>query len=299
MTTAPGAAARSTGAGILFLLATVFFIAVMDMFVKLLTQSYPMPVALWGRYTFHFALLLPLLVTVGPRRLLSTRRPVLQVMRSLALFVTTALLFLALHRLQLAEVTAIMFTSPLIATALSVPLLGERVGFRRWTGVLVGFAAVLIIVRPGTGVIGWAALLPLGAAACYALYQISTRILSRSDETLTTLFYTALIGTLATNLIVPFYWQTPAATDWGLLVLVGALGAVAHLLFIKAYSLAPPAVLGPFVYTQLIWATTLGLIVFSDFPDAWTIVGAVIITASGLYIWHREHRIRPVVSEPV
>lgn len=283
-------AGQSVRTGILFLLVTVFVITTMDVFVKTLSTTNAVPMIVWARYTFHFVVLLPLIVRLGPRAIFATKRPVLQIVRSLILFVTTILFFAALSLLPLADATAIMFAGPLIATALSVPMLGEHVGPRRWASVVAGFIGVLIVIRPGMGAIGWTGLLPLAAATTYGLYQITTRIVSRTDGPLTTLAYTALTGTVAMNLAAPFFWQMPTTLDWGMLVIVGALGGLGQFLFIKAYSHATPSVLAPFIYTQLIWATLFGILVFGHFPDFWTIVGALVIAASGLYIWHREHR---------
>ncbi len=284
---------REETIGILFVIGTGLLIGVMDTVVKLLSPGYTVAMIVWARYTFHLVVLLPVLARDGPRLLVATRRPWLQLLRSTLMFATTALFFAALRLMPLADATAIMFAAPLIATALSVPILAERVGLHRWTSVIFGFAGVLIIIRPGMGVTGWAALLPLSAAICYGLYQITTRIIRRTDGPLTTLFYTALTGTVAMNIAIPFFWQTPALGDWPLLVVVGLLGGSSQYLFIKAYGHATPSLLAPFTYVQLIWVTILGLLVFGEFPDHWTITGALIIAGSGLYILHRERRAGP------
>ena len=226
MTQATSPDARRTVAGILFLLATVFTFAFMEAVVKVLGQRYPVPQIVWARYVFHLLLLLPLLVRVGPARLLATRRLGLQIGRSALLFTMTLLFFGAVSLMPLADATAILFAAPLLLTALSVPMLGEHVGPRRWLGIVVGFGGVLLIVRPGAGVWDWVAALPLAAAVVYALFQIVTRIASRTEDALTTLFYTALVGAVCMSLAVPFFWVPPSPSDWGLMVLIGLLGGV-------------------------------------------------------------------------
>ena len=268
------------------LLTTLMFVT-LDALAKQLSQSYPVLQVVWARYVFH-----ALLIVVWLRRRLPgslrSERPVLQLLRSLLILVTTGVFFSALRFMPLADASAVMFVAPLIVTALSLPLLGEYVGPRRWASVVVGFAGALIVIRPGGGALGPVALLPLAAACGYALYQITTRILSRSDQALTTLAYTALVGTLATSAAVPFVWVTPAPADWLAMVALGVFGGLGHFALIKALSSAPAAMVTPFGYTSLLWATAFGYVMFGDLPDRWTVIGALIIAGSGLYIFHRE-----------
>ncbi|MHA1568204.1 MAG: DMT family transporter [Alphaproteobacteria bacterium] len=278
------------GAGILFILAAVMMTATMDMFAKFLVRDQSIPMIVWARYNFHLVLMLPLLARLGPRTVLTTRRPGLQIGRAVLLLVTTFLIFSSLKFIPLADMTTIVFAGPLIATGLSVPILGERVGPRRWLGVLIGFGGVLVVVRPGAGLLDWGAAMALAAALTYGLYQIATRAISRTDGTLTTLFYTALVGAIVTNVIVPFYWHWPSPVEWAYLALTGGLGALGQFLFIRAYGHAPASTLAPYLYTQLIWSAGLGILAFGDFPDIWTFAGAAIIAGSGIYIWHRERR---------
>jgi drug/metabolite transporter (DMT)-like permease len=189
----------------------------------------------------------------------------------------------------MAESAAMLQSGPLIITVLSVPLLGEQVGIRRWMGVIAGFAGALLIIRPGADAMQIAILLPLAAAVSNALYQIITRILSRSESTMTILFYTPLTGALLMSAAVPLFWVTPDAAGWAMMALLGLIGGVSHFTLIKAFTAAPAATVAPFGYSSLIWATLSGLVFFGDFPDIWTIVGALVIACSGLYILHREH----------
>jgi drug/metabolite transporter (DMT)-like permease len=260
----------------------------MDATAKHLTQTYPVFEVSWGRYLFH---LLTLPLFLGGQRFtgaLRSARPGLQLVRSGLLLGATIFFFLAVQHIPLAEATAIGFVSPLLLTALSVPLLGEKVGIRRWVAVLIGLASVLIIIRPGFAAMHWAALLPLATAACFSLYQIATRILSRSDSAATTYVYSAVVGMVATSIIAPFEWVSPDLAGWIGLALLGLIGGLSHFLMIRAFSQAPASLLAPFAYAQLIWATIIGLLWFGDFPDFWTLLGAVIITASGIYVVYRE-----------
>jgi drug/metabolite transporter (DMT)-like permease len=192
--------------------------------------------------------------------------------------------------MSLVDTTSILLTNPLIVTALSVPLLGEKVGPRRWACVAAGCVGALIIIRPGFGVMQWAALLPLGAACCFALFQIITRRLSQTDAPLTTLFYTISVGTPVTTLIMPFVWVMPDWQGWLLMAAMGLIGGVSHFTLIKAFATAPAAVVSPFTYTNLLWATVFGFIIFGELPDRWTVIGALIIVVSGLYAFFREQQ---------
>jgi drug/metabolite transporter (DMT)-like permease len=282
------AAAGDARHGILWMLLTMFLFVAMDGIAKYLVQTYPVVQVVWARYTFHVALLI---VWIGARlpRLLVTYRPGLQLARSLLLLLTTAFYFLALSFIPLAEGSAIMMISPLLVTALSMPLLGERVGPRRWAGVAAGFIGAMLIIRPGSEMMQFASLLALAAAFCNGLYHICTRILSQSEHVLTTLVYSASIGALASTLAVPFFWVSPDAWGWLLMIAVGLLGGLSHFALIKAFAAAPAATVAPFTYTNLLWAALIGYLAFGDLPDGMTVLGAAIIAASGLYIFHREH----------
>lgn len=284
----PLTAAGDARHGILWMLLTMFLFVAMDGIAKYLVQTYPVVQVVWARYTFHVALLI---VWIGARlpKLLITYRPGLQLARSLLLLLTTAFYFLALSFIPLAEGSAIMMISPLLVTALSMPLLGERVGPRRWAGVAAGFVGAMLIIRPGSEMMQFASLLALAAAFCNGLYHICTRILSQTEHVLTTLVYSASIGALASTLAVPFFWVSPDAWGWFLMVAVGLLGGLSHFALIKAFAAAPAATVAPFTYTNLLWAALIGFLAFGDLPDGMTVLGAAIIAASGLYIFHREH----------
>jgi drug/metabolite transporter (DMT)-like permease len=263
----------------------------MDTCAKYLGGFYPTMQVVWGRYFFQ---VLILLIVLAPRlgKIKNTNSLGLQMIRSLFLLSATVCFFTGLNTLQVAEASAIMFTTPLIITALAPLILKEKVGFRRWGSVLIGFLGAIIIIRPGQNALGVGALWILAAAASYAFYQISTRILSGQDSILTTLFYSALLGAIIMSIVVPFNFVPPTSIDWALFALAGFSGTIGHFCMIKAFTHAEASKVAPYSYTSLIWATIIGYALFDTLPDFWTFVGSGIIFTSGLYIIHREHRIK-------
>ena len=284
----PHAGAAATGRGILCALAAWLLFAGMDAGSKQLAESYSIVQILWLRFIALTVIAAWLARRQGGEAALRTRRFWLQSVRSLLLVVEIGLFILTITVLPLAEAHAIIAVTPLLVTALSVPLLGERVGIRRWSAIGVAFVGVLIILRPGFGVVHPMALVALLCALLFALYEILTRIVSRDDPPMTTLFYTALVGVIGLSLIGPFYWTTPDPFGWALFALVALLGASGHFLLIKALQLAPASVLQPYSYTLLIWATVVGFAVFATLPDLATVIGAGVIAASGIYTFARE-----------
>jgi len=217
----PGAASPAEGGrvlkGVTLHLSAILLFGVMDTLAKYLSQTYPVWQVVWARYAFHTVLLLPLLLRSDPLQLVRTERLGLQLFRSLMLLASTCLFFSAIMLMPLADAASITAVTPLLITALSVPLLGEKVGPRRWAAVFIGFAGVMVIIRPGPHVISPWAFLPLLNAIAFALYSLITRSLGRTEAPLTTLFYSALVGTLAISFIVPFVWVAPDLTGWLLL----------------------------------------------------------------------------------
>ena len=278
---------RDNRRGIYWMLLTTALFTSLDATAKYLTQDYPVPQVLWARFSFHLVFV-ALFLGVRLSVTLRSQRMGLQLTRSLLMLVTTAMFFFAVSGLPLADVVAIMFVGPLFVTALSVPLLGDYVGPRRWAAVAIGFLGALVVVRPGSGVMHGLAVLPVLAALSHALYTITTRQLANHDLPMTTLFYTAALGAVVTTAIVPFFWTTPDLKGWLLMALLGVFGASGHLALIKALGYASPVVVAPLSYVSLIWSTGLGFLLFADVPDAMTIVGALLIAASGMYVFHRE-----------
>jgi len=281
-------AASTHTRGVSLAIAAMIVFASQDGLTKHLAQTYAVPQILWVRYVLFALFALWMTRSAGPRESLRSASPALQILRSVLLVAEIGLFVLAIRWLPLADAHAIMALTPLLVTALSVPLLGEPVGMRRWCAVGVGFAGMLLILRPGMGALHPAALFALAAAAMYACYIALTRKVSLADHSGTTLAYTALVGALVMTLVGPFYWRWPDLSGWAFLLTLAVTGATGHFLFIKALEAAPASVLQPFGYTVLVWATLIGFVFFGNLPDAPTVAGASIIVASGLYTIHRE-----------
>ena len=272
------------------MIAGMAMLASLDAVGKLATQTYPVSQVLFLRFAVFLAFALALAARRGGvRPMLRTRNWRLQLFRSFLLALEMWLFVYAISKLPLADVHAVAAVSPLIATALAVPLLGERVGPWRWAAVALGFAGTLIVIRPGIGVFDPLTILPLVAAFAWAYYQLLLRRL-RDDPPETTLLYTAIVGLVVWSTTAPFAWVPPDTHGWALLGAIGILGVVTHGLLILAAREAPAAVLQPFSYTLLVWATVWGWVGFGAFPDRWTIVGASVVVASGLFAIWREHR---------
>jgi drug/metabolite transporter (DMT)-like permease len=245
------------------------------------------------------AFLLTLLISNPLLRpdLLRTTRLRLQLERSLLLLGSTLFNFMAFRYLQLDEALAILFSTPFMVAILAGPILGEWVGWRRWIAIGIGFLGVLVVVRPGLGGLQWAALLSFASAVCYAFYSITTRFLARYDSAETTLFYSNMLGAAIMVPVLPTVWSPPRTwADAVMMVALGVFGAFGHYLLILAHRRAPASVLSPFMYTQLVWAMTFGYLVFADVPARWTLAGAAIVIASGLYLLHRERIVRGAVA---
>jgi len=275
--------------GIALICVTFLMFGCLDSTAKYLNQFMDPLQATWTRYVSGFLLALILSNPLARPGLLRTRRLGLQIVRSMLMLGSTAFNFLALKYLQLDQTTSISFATPFLVAVLSGPILGEWVGWRRWIAISVGFCGVLLVARPGFGGIHPAALWTVAAVFCYGFYFITTRIVSRSDSSETTLFYSNIVGVVAMSCVVPFVWTMPQS--WFLLVLmiaIGAFGTIGHYLLIIAHRMAPPSVLAPFMYSQLIWVIAIGYMVFDDVPSGWTLAGAAVVIASGLYLLHRE-----------
>ena len=279
-------------AGILWMLATMLCFIALDTVMKHLLQNYSVVQVSWARFFFATAVAA---LACGRRlpRLIHSQTPGLQLMRSGLLTLTTGAFNLGIRSVPLATGTTIMFLSPVLITVLSIPLLGEKIGIRRLAGVALGFFGALIVVRPwqeGFGGLGTGVLFLLAAALLNANYQIVTRKV-RSDDPLTSLLYTALVGAVLLSVFLPWFWTAPAPLDWLLFIVSGALGGLGHLCLIRALQLAPASVVAPFSYSSLVWAALAGFLFFNEWPDIWTFAGAALIMASGLYIFHRERQL--------
>jgi drug/metabolite transporter (DMT)-like permease len=300
---AVGAARHIAGAnvsrGVLMVLIAVIFFTATDSLAKYLTRFYPVSLIVWWRFASH---LLIVVVLLGPRygsKLIRTKRPAEQVLRGLLLLLGSVFFISALKFIPLAEATAISYLTPLLVTLMSVFFLKEKVELARWIALLCSFAAVLIVIRPGSGVFVWAALLPIANATTFAVYQLVTRRLANLESPYTSIFYAGLVGTVLFSAVLPDVWVWPQT--WGHALAFASLGlfaALGHLILIKAYTYASAARLAPFSYTQLIWVSIVGFIVFGDFPDVWSLLGMAIIIASGIYTATRERSsVRPNDSD--
>ena len=274
--------------GILLMMASMVFFTLLDATAKHLVQTLPPVVAVFGRYIVALALSLVVIMRTGKPDLMVTGYPYLQVLRGLLLMTSTVLNFIAIMYLQLAQTAAIFFSIPLWVCALSVPILGEKVGLRRWIAVAIGFAGVLVIMRPGTASFHWAMLLSISASFCGSIYNIVTRKVGGRDRAETSLFYVGLVGALAAATPLPFVWKTPQGIQWLLLAWMGIAGTIGHFMLIQAHRLAPASALAPFMYTQIVWMIAVGYLFFGDVPDFWTLVGAAIVVGSGLFVFAGE-----------
>ncbi len=273
--------------GIILMNLAMFLLAGMDGITKTLAADYSVPQILCIRFLIFCLFALAIARPKSLRAAFRSHHPYLQIARSLIIVVEVGVFVLAFRYLPLADAHAIAGIAPLLVTALAVPLLGERVGRRRWSAIAIGLLGLLVIVRPGLGVFDPAALIPLAGAILWAVYQILLRKVS-DDSAATSLLYMAVIGALVMTVLAPFFWRPPDATGWLLLLSLGVVGSLGHYGLFKAFQAAPASTLQPFHYVLLLWATVLGYLVFGDLPDAWTILGAAIIAGSGLYAFYRE-----------
>lgn len=282
---------------VLLLVGALTLFVLLDATATHLGKRYPVPMLVWARYTVHFLLMVVFLAPSMRLRLVATSRPRRQVVRALCLLATTFFGMAAFTRMPLAETTAIIFMAPLIVTLLARPVLGEQIGALRWGAVIVGFVGVLLIARPGSGLVSEGILFALGAALMYAIYQIQTRQLSSTENPVTMLFYTAMIGTIAMTLLLPWIWggPMPGLVDGLLVVALGVFGGVGHFLLIRAFREAPASVLSPILYAQLVLATLVGGILFGHIPDGLALTGILIIATAGAII-ALDSRRKPILG---
>ncbi|MBH3427009.1 DMT family transporter [Pseudomonas alkylphenolica] len=268
--------------GILLVVLATFLFASHDALSKYLAGFYPILWVVWARYLVHTLLMMAIFLPQSGLRVLRTRRPGLQTLRALCLLGTSLLFTTALQYIPLAEATAVNFLAPLLVTALSLPLLGERVTRGQWVAVLVSFVGVTVIIHPGGALFTPAVLLPFGSAMCFCFYQLLTRMLSQTDSPTTSNFFTGLLNTLVMSAIVPMFWQTPSLLHGVMAIALGTCGMTAHLFLTQAFRHAPPAMLAPFSYCQIVFAGILGLVLFGHSPDMAGLVGIALICLSGL-----------------
>ena len=288
-----GAARRQSSAplrGIGIMVTACLLFPVGDSIAKHLVDTYHVLMILWLKYVFQTASVVLVILFTQPLRSFRTRRPGVQIGRGLAGIGSYGTFLLAISYIPLADAIAIEFSSPLIVVALSAPLLGERVGPKGWAVVLAGFAGTVLIVRPGMGVVHWAATLMLFAAFCVAVMQFMSAVLALVDHPMTSLFYLSLTGLVLTSLPVAFFWEVLDPGAWALMIAVGAIAAFCHYLFVWAYQFATASLLAPFLYAQIVGAVVLGIVLFGDIPDLWTLAGTALVVSSGLYLARSSQR---------
>jgi drug/metabolite transporter (DMT)-like permease len=274
--------------GIALILLSTIFLGTSDVTSKYLSATLPSIEIAWIRFLVFLLIMVPAMVPGTKLYALPTNRLGLQLVRGAVLLGSSLFFISGLRFMPIAEASATSFVSPLFVTALSIVFLDESVGLRRWLATAVGLMGVLIILRPGTSAFHAAAAFPLVSALCWALTLIMTRMLSGKDRTATTMIYSSIAGFLILSALIPLVWIAPTWHDVMFGILVGVASTAGQWIVVLAFRYAAASTLAPFSYTQLLWNSTLGFIVFGEVPDAWTVTGAAFIVASGLYTAHRE-----------
>ena len=274
---------------IIFSLLGWMFLPVMDGFAKFLSNDLPILQITWARYFFTVVFTLPIMIFFFKKQLVWSDKPKLQILRGLILLSANIFFFYAISIISLAKALTLAFVAPLIVTAFSPVMLGEKVGFRRWTAVVVGFIGSLVVIRPGFVELNFASLAALGTGILYGFYLIITRKLSTSDNPLLTLLMTGMVGAILVSAIIPFYWVKPSLNQWSLMAGIGVFACIGHLFLILSLKYADASKLAPLGYTEIIPNVLIGYYFFNELPDNWTYVGLLIIILSGLYISRRQY----------
>ena len=273
---------------IIFSLLGWMMLPVMDGFAKFLSSELPVLQITWARYFFTVAFTLPVMFFFYNKQLVWSDKPKLQILRGLILLCANILFFYSISVISLAKALTLAFIAPLIVTAFSPMLLGEKVGFKRWSAVIIGFIGSLVVIRPGFVEINIASLSALGTGFLYGFYLIITRKLSTSDNPLLTLLITGLVGCVIASLVVPFIWVEPNLIEWSMMAGIGVFACIGHLFLILSLKYADASKLAPLGYTEIIPNVLIGYYFFGNFPDNWTFLGLLIIVISGIYISRRE-----------
>ena len=274
--------------GILLMICGVACFAVMDATIKWLTDDFSVTQIVALRSWFGLPLLFILVYLEGGISSLKTTRPGAHILRYLLVLALSFSFFWVLSQMKLVDAIAITFAAPILIAALSVPVLKESVGIHRWAAILVGFIGILIILRPGSGVFQWAAIVALGSTIIYAILMISTRALKSTESTAALMFYPQIGVSITGAVFVPIFWIAPSPGELGLFALAGTFGSLGILCLTHAFRLAPAATVSPFEYSALIWATLLGYLLWQEVPDKFIVLGTVIVISSGMYILYRE-----------
>ena len=277
---------------ITFNLLAWVMLPIMDGFAKYLSADLPVLQITWARYFFTVAFTFPIMFFFYRNQLKWSDKPKLQIIRGLILLIANICFFYSISVISLAKALTLAFVAPLIVTAFSPMFLGEKVGFRRWSAVVIGFVGSLIVIRPGFVEINLASLAALGTGIMYGFYLIITRKLSTSDNPLLTLLLTGVVGAVIITCVMPFVWVKPTLNQWSMMAAIGVFACIGHLFLILSLKYADASKLAPLGYTEIIPNVIIGYYFFSDFPDNWTFVGLAIIVFSGIYISKRERKIK-------
>ena len=267
---------------------------VMDGFAKYLSAELPVLQITWARYFFTVAFTFPIMFFFYRNQLRWSDKPKLQILRGLILLIANICFFYSISVISLAKALTLAFVAPLIVTAFSPIFLGEKVGFRRWSAVIIGFIGSLVVIRPGFVEINLASIAALGTGIMYGFYLIITRKLSTSDNPLLTLLITGVVGAIIITTVMPFVWVKPTLNQWSMMAAIGVFACIGHLFLILSLKYADASKLAPFSYFEIITNIIIGYYFFSDFPDNWTFIGLFIIILSGIYISRRENLVKKV-----
>ena len=277
---------------IIFILLAGVMLSIKDGFAKFLSSDLPVLQITWARYFFTVAFTLPIMFFFFRKNLVWTDKPKLQLIRGLILLTANLLFFYSISIISLAKALTLAFIARLVVTAFSPIFLGEKVGFKRWSAVIIGFIGSMVVIRPGFVEINLASLAALGTGVTYGFYLIITRKLSSSDNPLLTLLLTGVVGAIIISFVMPFVWIKPTLNQWSMMAAIGIFACVGHLFIILSLKYADASKLAPFSYFEIVTNIIIGYYFFSDFPDKWTFLGLFIIILSGIYISRRENIIK-------
>ena len=273
---------------ICFNLLAWVMLPIMDGFAKYLSTDLPVLQITWARYFFTVVFTLPFMFFFFRNNLVWTHKPKLQLLRGIILLIANICFFYSISVISLAKALTLAFIAPLIVTAFSPIFLGEKVGIKRWSAVIIGFVGSLVVIRPGFVEVNFASFSALGTGIMYGFYLIITRKLSTSDNPLLTLLLTGLVGAVIISFAMPFVWIQPSINQWTMMAAIGIFASIGHFFLILSLKYADASKLAPFSYFEIITNIIIGYYFFNDFPDNWTFFGLLIIIMSGIYIYKRE-----------
>ena len=279
---------------IIYNLLAWVMLPIMDGFAKYLSSDLPVLQITWARYFFTVVFILPIMFFFFKKYLIWTDKPKLQLIRGLILLTANISFFYSISVISLPKALTLAFVAPLVVTAFSPFFLGESVGYRRWTAVIIGFIGSLVVIRPGFVEINLASLAALGTGIMYGFYLIITRKLSTSDNPLLTLLLTGVVGAIIATTFMPFVWVSPTFNQWSIMAAIGLFACIGHLFIILSLKYADASKLAPFSYFEIVTNIIIAYYFFGDFPDSWTFLGLFIIVFSGIYISRRENIVKKI-----